>query len=202
MRAPTSWGKAGVVGEEALDQGGFAGAVAAHEADFFAAQNVARELVEDAFVSVALGEVFEFEDVLAGRADHVELDEGALDVGAGELVGLKALDFFAAAGDLRGAGAGGKTSDEVVELGDFLFALGDLRLEGGADLRFGHDHVVVAAGVNDDGLVIDVGGVGGDGVEEVAVVGDADEGAVVGVEEVLEPVDGVEIQVVGGLVEE
>jgi len=33
-------------------------------------------------------------------------------------------------------------------------------------------------------------------------VGDADEGAVVVVEEVLEPVDGVEIEVVGGLVEE
>ena len=43
---------------------------------------------------------------------------------------------------------------------------------------------------------------GGDGVEEVAVVGDDDEGAVVVVEEVLEPVDGLEIEVVGGLVEE
>jgi hypothetical protein len=132
----------------------------------------------------------------------VEADEGALDVGAGEVVGLQALDFFAAAGDLRGAGAGGEAGDEVVELGDLLFALGDLRLEGGADLGLGHDHVVVAAGVDDDGLVIDVGGVGGDAVEEMAVVRDADEGAVVVVEEVLEPVDGVEIEVVGGLVEE
>ena len=74
--------------------------------------------------------------------------------------------------------------------------------EGGADLGLGHHHVVVAAGVSDDGLVIDVGGVGGDGVEEVAVVGDGDEGAVVAGEEVLQPVDGVEIEVVGGLVEE
>ena len=36
----------------------------------------------------------------------------------------------------------------------------------------------------------------------MAVVGDADERAVVVLEEVLEPVDGVEIEVVGGLVEE
>ena len=146
--------------------------------------------------------MLELEDVLAAGADLVEFDEGALDVGAGEVVGLEALDFFAAAGDLGGAGSGGEAGDEVVELGDLLFALGVLRFEGGTDLGFGHDHVVVAAGVDDDGLVVDVGGVGGDGVEEVAVVGDGDEGAVVVVEEVLEPVDGVEIEVVGGLVEE
>jgi len=103
--------------------------------------------------------VFELEDVLARWADLVELDERALDVGAGELVGLEAFDFFAAAGDLGGAGAGGEASDEVVELGDLLFALGDLRLECGADLGLGHDHVVVTAGVDNDGLVIDVGGV-------------------------------------------
>ena len=73
--------------------------------------------------------------------------------------------------------------------------------ERGADLGLGHDHVVVAAGVGDDRLVIDVGGVGGHAVEEVAVVGDGDERAVVVVEEILEPVDRFEIEVVGGLVE-
>ena len=153
-------------------------------------------------VAVDLGEVLEFEDVLAAGADLVEADVGAGDVGAGEVVGLEALDLFAAAGDLRGAGSGGEAGDEVVELGDLLFALGVLRFEGGADLGLGHDHLVVAAGVGDDGFVVDVGGVGGDRVEEVAVVGDGDEGAVVVLEEVLEPVDGFEIEVVGGLVEE
>ena len=64
------------------------------------------------------------------------------------------------------------------------------------------DHVVVAAGVGDDGLVVDVGDVGADVVEEVAVVGDGDDGAAVAGEEVLEPVDGLEVEVVGGLVEE
>jgi hypothetical protein len=44
--------------------------------------------------------------------------------------------------------------------------------------------------------------VGADGVEEVAVVGDGDEGAVVADEEVLQPEDGVEVEVVGGLVEQ
>ena len=153
-------------------------------------------------IAVELGDVLELEDVLAAGAGLVEADVGALDVGAGELVGLQALDFLAAAGDLRGAGSGGEAGDEVVELGDLLFALRVLRFERGADLRLGHHHLVVSAGVGDDGLVIDVGGVGGDAVEKVAVVRDGDEGAVVAVQEVLQPVDGVEIEVVGGLVEE
>ena len=88
----------------------------------------------------------ELEDMLAGGAELVEADVGTLDVGVGQLVGLEALDLFAAAGDLGGARAGGEAGDEVVELGDLLLALGVLLLEGGADLGFGHHHVVVASG--------------------------------------------------------
>jgi hypothetical protein len=43
---------------------------------------------------------------------------------------------------------------------------------------------------------------GADVVEEVAVVRDGDDGAVVTNEKVLEPVDGLQVEVVGGLVEE
>ena len=165
-------GEAGVVGQQAFEQRGFAGAVAAHETDFFAAQNIGGESVDDLVVVVELGEVLELEHVLAAGTHLVEANVRALDVGAGEFVGLQALHFFAAAGDLRGARAGGEARDEFVELRDLLFALGVLRLERGADLRLGHHHVVVAAGVDDDGLVVDVGGVRGDGVEEVPVVRD------------------------------
>ena len=51
--------------------------------------------------AVELGQVLELEHVLAAGPHLVEADVGALDVGAGEFVGLQALDFFAAAGDLR-----------------------------------------------------------------------------------------------------
>jgi len=140
--------------------------------------------------------------MLAAGSDLVEADVGAGNVGAGQIVGLQALDLFASTRNLRGAGSCGKAGDEVVELGDLLVALGVLRFEGGANLRFGHHHVVVAAGVGDDGLIVDVGGVGGDAVEEVPIMGDGDQRAVVAVQEVLEPVDGFEIEVVGRLVEE
>ena len=129
-------------------------------------------------------------------------DEGARDVGAGEFAGGEALDFFLARVHLRGAGAGGEAGDEVVELGDLLFALLVLALDAGADAGLLQDHVVVAAVVGDDGLVVDVGDVGADVVEEVPVVRDGDDGAVVAGEEVFEPVDGLEVEIVGGLVEE
>ena len=86
-------------------------------------------------------------------------------------------------------------------MGDFLFALLVLALDARADGGLLLHHVVVAAVVEDDGLVVDVGDVGADGVEEVAVVRDGDERAVVADEEVLQPEDGVEVEVVGGLVE-
>ena len=128
--------------------------------------------------------------------------KGPLDVGAGDVGGGEALDFLFAGVNLGGARSGGEAGDEVVELGDLLLALLVLALDAGADAGLLLDHVVVAAVVEDDRLVVDVGDVGADGVEEVAVVGDGDEGAIVADEELLEPVDGVEIEIVGGLVEE
>ena len=94
-------GEAGIVGQQALQQRGLAGAVAAHQADLFAAQHVGGEAVDDFQIVVELRQVLELEHVLAAGPHLVELDVGALDVGARQLVGLQALHFLAAAGDLR-----------------------------------------------------------------------------------------------------
>ena len=50
--------------------------------------------------------------------------------------------------------------------------------------------------------IVDVGDVGADAVQEVAVVRDDDQGALVAAEVILQPVDGIEIEVVGRLVEQ
>jgi hypothetical protein len=85
---------------------------------------------------------------------------------------------------------------------DLLLALVVLLLDARADLALGHHHLVVAARVDDDRLVVDVGDVGADRVQEVPVVGDGDEHALVAAQEALEPADRVEVEVVGGLVEQ
>src|ERR1017187_5932905 len=87
-------GEAGVVVEQALDERGFSGAVAAHETDFFAADEVGGEAVEHLVIAVELGDVFELEDVLAAGTNLVKTNIGARDVGAGEVGGLETLDFF------------------------------------------------------------------------------------------------------------
>jgi len=73
-----------------------------------------------------------------------------------------------------------------------LHAVGDLLLE----------HLVVAARVQDDVFVVDVGGVGAHLVEEATIVGDDHEHAAVLHQEVGQPLDRLEVEVVGGLVEQ
>ena len=84
---------------------------------------------------------------------------------------------------------GRKALDEFVQLLDFLLALRVLRLDAGADLGLLQHHVVVAAGVGDDGFVVDVGDVRADFVEEMAIVRDDDQAALVTDQVILQPVD-------------
>ena len=136
-----------------------------------------------------------------GRATS-NLDEGPLDVGLLQLGELKLLDLLLAALHLGCARAGVKARDEVLKLADLLRALRVLLFDLRAQLGLRHHHLVVGAGVDDDRVVVDVGGVRADGVQEVPIVGDDHEDALVAGEEALEPADRVEVEVVGGLVEE
>ena len=149
-----------------------------------------------------LADVLELERHAARRPRHLEPDVGALDVRPREVAGLQPLDFLAPRLHLAGPRAGRKARDEVVELRDLLLALRVVGLEPRADLRLGQHHVVVPAGVRDDGLVVDVRDVRAHLVEEVAVVRDHDQRAVVLDEELAQPVDRVEVQVVGRLVQQ
>ncbi len=115
---------------------------------------------------------------------------------------MEALNFLLTRGGLSRTRTGREAGDELVELGDFLLAFGRVGFDAGADLGFGQHHVVVTTGVGDDRVVVDVGDVGADVVEEVTIVGDRDEGAFEFVEVILKPVDAVEIEVVCRFVEE
>jgi hypothetical protein len=164
---------------------------------------LALKFIDDREVAVGLATGFDFERVCArrGASWSKRMNGRAMLERASSVVCRRSTSFLRRS-DLARAGSGGEAGDEFVELGDFLFALGVFGFEAGADLRLRQHHVVVAAGVGDDRLVIDIGDVGADAVEEVAVVRDGDEGAFEAGEEILQPVDGFEIEVVGGLVEE
>ena len=193
---------AGRVGEQRLQQRGLAQAVAADQHDAFAAIDHRVEVVDDGHAVVGLGHPAAFHRQAARRPVLLEADVGPLDVRPGQLGGLQPLHFLAPRLHLARTGAGREALDEVVELRDLLLALFVLRLETRADLGLGQHHLVVAAGVGDDRLVVDVGDVGADGVEEVAVVGDDHAHPLVTHQELAQPVDRVEVEVVGRLVEQ
>ncbi len=77
-----------------------------------------------------------------------------------------------------------------------------MRFDLRADLRLGHHHVVISAGIGDDGLVIDIGDVRANAVQKMAIVRDDDQHAFILIQKTLQPVDRVEIEVVGRLVEQ
>src|ERR1700692_1619841 len=90
----------------------------------------------------------------------LELQVRALNVGSRQLGNLQSLYFLAPRLGLAGTGSGGETGDELVQLVNLLFALSILRFDPRPNLRLRAHHVVVGAGVSDDGFVIDIGNMG------------------------------------------
>src|SRR5690606_37294507 len=122
---------------------------------------------------------------LAGRTRLVQLGLGTVDAGArlgGARLGLAAQPLELAA-------------EEVLAVG--LGALGE-RGPLGLGLEVRAEASLVAV----DDAALDLEGAGADAVEDVAVVGDEQHGAAVVLGEVaLEPLDGGDVEMVGGLVE-
>ena len=91
---------------------------------------------------------------------------------------------------------------ELAVVRDLALALGDLLLAALPVGRLRGDEARVVAGVAGDRLVVDVEDVGGDVVEEAVVVADHDRGPAEPLQELLQPPDREDVEVVGGLVEE
>src|SRR5687767_13763263 len=153
-------------------------------------------------VAVGLADALGLDHQPTGGAIHLEPDIRPLNVRPRQLRRLQPLHFLAARGRLRGPGAGAEAGDEVVQLRDLLLALRILGLDARPHLRLGHHHVVVAAGVGDDRLVVDVRDVRAHGVQEMAIMRDDDQRAVVAGQEFDQPVNGVEVEMVRRLVEQ
>ena len=195
-----------LAGEEAED-GGFAGAVGADEADADAVGDEEVEVLDDGAAAEDDGDVFELDEALG-----LALGGGEVDSGGGGLGAL--VDFLELADEVVGVvdagfGLGGAGLGAAAEPVDFDL---DAVLEGVLELGLGL-HVLLLAldefgvGAFDAEESVGVDAVElddfvGDVLEEVAVVGDDDAGEGGLVEELFEPDDSGEVEVVGGLVEE
>ncbi len=189
---------AGGLGEGA-QQGGLAGAVDADEADAVAGAEVPGEVLEEGLGAGLDGDVFQVEDGLAeagvGEAHQLRLVARRRDVGDEFVGGLDAVARLGGAGGGAAAQPGELLAHQVLPLD--LFGGGDAFAFGA-----GEDVVAVAALVLEDLAALDVPHAGADLVEEPAVVGDADEGGAARLEVAGEPGDALDVEVVGGLVED
>ena len=187
-----------------LHERGLARAVGAHERHVVAAVEAKRDVVVDVVVLVVLRDALEGHDLVArarrlGEAEvhllgrlgqHDELLAHALEL-------LDALLHLARLGRL------------VAEALDEGLHVLDVALLGGAlgaqllEVVLALAQVArVVAGVGHEALVLERRDVAHAGVHERAVVADEEDGPVVGGEERLEPLDALEVEVVGRLVEE
>ena len=192
------------VGED-FEEGRFAGAVGADEDDALAAFAGEVEVLVDDVLAVGLLDVGEGDDLEAGARGLRELEVHLAQFLGGLLDGdlLEAFDllFFRLGAGGHG-GLGAEAVDEDLEVGDLAL----LGLEGGGLLGFARlfflQVIVVVAVVIAEGAGAELEHAGAEGVEEGAVVRDDDEAAGVADEVVLEPEEGLEIEMVGRLVEQ
>ena len=192
---------------EEADEGGLASSVGADEGDAVAALDGEVEVVEDELFAavghgVDLGEALDLDD---GAARGGRLRDGEVDGGFffGDLDALDLFQLFDARLNLFCLGG---LVAEAVDEGFEGFDAVALVLVGVHQLRaalfFLHDIFFVVAVVDVHALVPELDGLVDGDVEEVAVVRDEDVGVGIVVEVVFEPVAGLEVEVVGGLVEE
>src|SRR5690606_31734105 len=120
-----------------------------------------------------------------------------------ELVDLDLLNLLGAAGSLLGLGGVGREARyELLQFGNLGFLLGVLALLAFTRLGAGDHKVVVGARVNLDIAVVDIGHVGTHGVQEVTIVRNNDHRALHVIDDVFQPTNGVDVQVVGRFVEQ
>ena len=168
-------------------EGGLAGAVGPDDGDLVAAVEFAGDGAEDPAGTAVVGvaEVGPAEDFVAASRRGGEPEGGAsagerLDDGADLVHALEHLDLVLDAG---GQGAlGAEAVDEALDLGAAAVFVGLPGEEDGAALFAFGGVVGVGTGVAGHAAAGDFEGEGGEGFEEVAVVGDEQEGAAEGVE--------------------
>ena len=185
-----------------LHQSGLGLLVLTDEGNLVVLANGEVDLVQQLLAVNGDGHILDGQDVLAQLALRAKADEGITAGGAGHFLDGQLVQQLAAGGSLLGLGlVGGEALDEQLQLFNLLLVALVLVADHGLDHLGGLVPEVIVTDVHLDLTVVDIHGVGADGVQEVAVVGNGDDHAGEVQQEVFQPVDGFDVQVVGGLVQ-
>ena len=97
---------------------------------------------------------------------------------------------------------GGKTADKRLQFRNLRLLFRIVRQHALSHLGGGQHVVVIIAGIDADLAIIQISHMRADAVQEVAIVGNDDHRAPAGIDDLFQPADGVDIEIVGGLIEE
>ena len=185
-----------------FQQGSFAGAVGADQADFVAAQNAAGKVLDQRAAFKAFADVFQLGHQLAGALAGVQLEvDLAYALAAG---GALAADFFQAAhaAFVAGAACFHAFADPHFFLGVEFIKDAVLFFFHGQLFGFAYLVGAKAAGVAAQQAAVQLDDAGGDVVQKAAVVGDQQHAAGKVLDQAFQPLDGAHVQVVGGFVQQ
>ena len=186
---------------EDLEEGGFRQLVSAHEGDLVVVSHDEGDVVQNLFSIDGLGNAFHGEHLISDFPVGAEIDVGILSAGGTDFVQLDLFQGTLSGGRLLGlGGVGGETGDEFLQLLD-LFLLLLVRFLHLLDEQLaGLIPEIVVTGIQLNLAIIDVRDLGADLIQEITVMGNHDYRIFKFNEEILQPCDGVQIQVVGGLI--
>ena len=188
--------------QQEFDEGGFAAAVGADQGNLVASQHLQIQPLEQGAIAKVEAQPFGLEHQLAGAVDVVHLQLGL----ALQLTTLAALHAHRLKGAHPPFVAGAAGLDALTHphlfLGKLAVKLGVFQLLDPQPLLLPLQVLIVIAGPGGDGAPIEIDDPGRQLVNELPIVGDEDDGAAKILEELFQPVDGVDVQVVGRLVQQ
>ncbi len=186
-----------------LEEGGLPEPVRAEDRHPLAATHGQGDVLEHPLRAVRLRQPAHLQNVPAARSRGIEAEERRAARRGLELIDLDALNLLEPALRLLGLRRlRSETLHERALVRDDLFGTSDRGLLARSRGRLLGDERGEVTGVLGDRPVIDVENVGDDIVEEALIVGDDERDAAVPGEELLQPADRQDVEVVGRLVEE
>ncbi|MNH05037.1 hypothetical protein D3C79_643490 [compost metagenome] len=188
--------------EQQLDQRRLAATVGAHQRNLVAAQHLQIQPLEQGTIAKVQPQTFGLEHQLAGAIHIVHLQLGL----ALQLTALTTLHPHRLEGAhpafVTGAACLDALADPYLFLGQLAIELGVFQLLDPQPLLFTQQVLIVVAGPGGDLAAIEIDDPGRQLVDELPIVRDEDDGATEIFQELFQPVDGFDVQVVGRLIEQ
>ncbi|MNB86292.1 hypothetical protein D3C75_332330 [compost metagenome] len=186
-----------------FQHGGFTHAVSTEDGNLLAHFQQQIEFFEQRAVVETFRQIFDGQCITEQLLVLLKADERVLTAGGFHFVELDLVDLTRTRSGLtRFRGVGAKAADEGLQVSNLRFFLGVIRQQTLTRLG-GCGHVfVVVTGVHAQFAVVQIGHVSTDHVQEVTVVRNDDHGAVTIVQRLLQPANGVDVQVVRWFIEQ